>query len=93
VSISPPHSTSPPAGESGTIIVILLILISLISVITIGASHSLARLRTEVLALEQRHAARTNATTFSKPDGTPSPNPGLPATESPAPLESDEPAR
>ncbi|MBL9138142.1 MAG: hypothetical protein JNK85_19900 [Verrucomicrobiales bacterium] len=75
-----PPSASARPGESGTILVILLILISLISVITLGASHSLARLRTEVLSLEQRHAARTAA------------NPPGQSAEGPVPREAHEPA-
>ncbi len=88
-----PSDVSVRARESGTIIVILLILIALFTVITIGSSYSLSRLRKEVLSLEHRHAARVAVDGSTNLLHHPAQLPEVPAAQSPVSSKPDAPAR
>lgn len=73
------------ARESGTILVILLILIALFTVITLSASHSLTRLRTEVLSLEKRQSVLHEAASAGPPTTVRPEGPTMRAAEPPKP--------
>lgn len=73
--------------------VILLILLALFTVITISSSHSLSRLRREVLSLEQRQAARTGADGSTNAANDSAGVPPVPAAESPVSSRPDSPVR
>lgn len=93
MNLRPRHSTKARTSESGSIVVILLVLISIFTVITLGASHSLARLRAEVLALEQRQAARLAGPGTNQPAKDTSAERGSSGDQHPKPVKHDEPAR
>lgn len=62
--------------ERGMAIVLLLVLLAFLSVLAVGRSWTLARLRQEVVSIEQRQALRlgnTNAAVLAKPASIPAP--------------------
>lgn len=93
MNLSSSRAASVRARESGTIIIVLLILLALFTVITIGSSYSLSRLRKEVLAVEQRQAARIAPRKASSPGSPPTIRPEVPATVAPDATQPNEPAR